>query len=100
MKEPQNWPGGACLGEDGTLYVCNRGPNTVSAWAQYGEKLAMLGEWSTGNWPRHLAEVPGTEIVLVACQRENEARGYAVRSGAAREAFRLPLAGASCVLPL
>ena len=100
VQEPQNWPGGACLGEDGTLYVCNRGPNTVSAWAQYGEKLAMLGEWPTGNWPRHLAEVPGTEIVLVACQRENEARGYAVRSGAAREAFRLPLAGASCVLPL
>ena len=100
VKEPRNWPGGAGLGENGALYVCNRGPNTVSAWAQYGEKLAKLGEWSTGDWPRHLAELPGTETVLVACQRENEARGYTVKEGTACETFRVPLAGASCVLPL
>ena len=28
----RNFPGGACRDVSGKIYVCNRGPNTVSAW--------------------------------------------------------------------
>lgn len=42
VPEPRNWPGGACLDERGMLYVCNRGPNTLSAWRYSGEILTPV----------------------------------------------------------
>ena len=100
VPDKQNWPGGAVLAADNTLYVCNRGPNTISEWSLRDKSLQFVGEWSTGNWPRYIASVPNSEIIIAACQRENEVRGYTVQSGTARETFRIPLAGASCVLAL
>ena len=32
VPKPRSWPGGACATADGTLFVSNRGPNTISAW--------------------------------------------------------------------
>ncbi len=100
LPEPRNWPGGACLDEGGILYVCNRGPNTLSAWQCKGESLTPVWEIPTGDWPRHVAVLPGTEFVLAACTRSGEVCGYSVGKDSPQEVFRLPLAGASCVLPL
>ena len=100
VPEPRNWPGGACLDERGMLYVCNRGPNTLSAWRYSGEILTPVWEIPTGDWPRHVAALPGTGLVLAACTRGGEVCGYAAGKDSPREVFRLPLAGASCVLPL
>ena len=100
VPEPRNWPGGACLDERGMLYVCNRGPNTLSAWRYRGEILTPVWEIPTGDWPRHVAALPGTGLVLAACTRGGEVCGYAAGKDSPREVFRLPLAGASCVLPL
>lgn len=96
----RNFPGGACRALSGTIYVCNRGPNTVSAWQPGNGGLQKRAEWGTGDWPRHIAALAGTELVLTACTREDAVCGYLVRTDEARSLFRIPLAGASCVLPL
>lgn len=96
----QNWPGGACMDRKGRLYVCNRGPNTLSAWQWDGVCLSKEKEWGTGDWPRHIAVLSGTGHVAAACMRSHEVIGYDCRSEIPGEAFRLPLAGASCVLEL
>ncbi len=121
----QNWPGGACIAENGVLLVCNRGPNTISAWKADGKQYSALQEWPTGDWPRHLCAVPGTAVqvtgddcliiaarhlcavpgtavLLAACQREGAVHCYDV-SGLPqppRETARIDLPGASCVLVL
>lgn len=100
MQDRQNWPGGAVLGADGTLYVCNRGPNTISEWSLHDSGLRFVREWSTGNWPRHIAYLPSSDIILAACQRDNDVRGYAVHGGMTHEIFSIHLSGASCVLVL
>ena len=98
--EPRNYPGGACYGAGSTLYVCNRGPNTLSACLQQGTQLNRVAEWATGDWPRYVTYVPGNGLLLVACNKEGEVRGYNTNVSPVSETFRLPLAGASCVLLL
>ena len=100
MTAVSNWPGGACLDREGTLYVCNRGPNTLAAWQWDGRRLSRRAEWGTGDWPRHIAVLSGTGHVAAACMRSHEVIGYDCRRDIPREVFRLPLAGASCVLEL
>ena len=69
VPKPRSWPGGACATADGTLFVSNRGPNTISAWQRSGPTRHFLCEWPTGDWPRALCAVPGTLYLLAACQR-------------------------------
>lgn len=97
--EPQNFPGGACQDGSGRIYVCNRGPNTLSALTISEGELCREQEFSTGDWPRHLA-VLENGLLLVACQKSGEAISYSMAASAAQELFRLPLPGASCILPL
>lgn len=92
--------GGACRDVSGKIYVCNRGPNTVSAWRLSESGFQQRVEWNTGDWPRHIAALAGTELVLTACTRENAVCGSLVHGRDARETFRIALPGASCVLPL
>lgn len=101
-KSSKNWPGGACVAENGILYVCNRGPNTVSAWRRDGMQYSALQEWPTGDWPRFLCAVPGVPILLTACQREGAVHCYDVTGlpQTPRETARVALPGASCVLVL
>ena len=94
-----NWPGGACLLGD-VLLVGNRGPNTISAFRVGGAGAQRLGEWPTGNWPRHLAALPQQGLVFAACQRENAVCAYRWQGEALAPLWRLPLEQASCVLPL
>ena len=96
----RNFPGGACRDVSGKIYVCNRGPNTVSAWQLSESGFQQRVEWNTGDWPRHIAALAGTELVLTACTRENAVCGSLVHGRDARETFRIALPGASCVLPL
>src|SRR4051812_13578974 len=50
------YPSEISMGPDGRfVYVANRGPNTVSAFAWDGERAVPVAEVPTGgNWPRHL----------------------------------------------
>lgn len=98
VHEPRNYPGGACLTDNGMLWVCNRGPNTLSAWQSAQASLTFAGEYPTGNWPRMVSAIPGTDILAVACQRENEVRLYRRDDTALRKLARLPMPGAACVV--
>jgi 6-phosphogluconolactonase len=55
--EVQNQPSELVMGPDGRfVYVGNRGPDTVSAFAWDGWKAELIAEVPTGGeWPRHLA---------------------------------------------
>lgn len=57
------------MADEKTVIVCNRGANTLSAFSTDG-KLRYLGEWATGNWPRHLLQIPGTDLIVNACNKE------------------------------
>ena len=88
---------------DGTLFVSNRGPNTISAWQRSGPTRHFLCEWPTGDWPRALCAVPGTLYLLAACQREGAVHCYYCSSlprRAPTETASLALPGASCALVL
>ena len=52
----ENLPSELVMGADGRfLYIGNRGPDTVSAFAWDGEKAELIAEVPTdGSWPRHL----------------------------------------------
>lgn len=80
VPKPRSWPGGACATADGTLFVSNRGPNTISAWQRSGPTRHFLCEWPTGDWPRALCAVPGTLYLLAACQREGAVLGKAAKA--------------------
>lgn len=45
----KNYPGGACLAPDGTLFVCNRGADTVAALRLWDGNLRYAGEWPAGR---------------------------------------------------
>ncbi len=95
----ENYPSAACIMEDGTVMTANRGPDTVSAF-RLEKGFRRVGEWKTGCWPRHLKELAGMPVLLAACQKENEVRGYLWDGRNLKDAGRLDLAGASCILPL
>lgn len=97
--DPRNWPGGAAVTKAGTLFVCNRGPNTISAMRRSGVQYASLYEWPTGDWPRFLCPVPGTSYLLAACQREGAVHCYDV-ADLPQETACVHLPGASCALLL
>ncbi len=103
VPKPRSWPGGACATADGTLFVSNRGPNTISAWQRSGPTRHFLCEWPTGDWPRALCAVPGTLYLLAACQREGAVHCYycsPLSHRAPTETASLALPGASCALVL
>lgn len=103
VPKPRSWPGGACATADGTLFVSNRGPNTISAWQRSGPTRHFLCEWPTGDWPRALCAVPGTLYLLAACQREGAVHCYdcsPLPHRAPTETASLALPGASCALVL
>ena len=94
-----NAPGGACLLGD-TLFVGNRGPDTVSAFTLAPDGPVRRGEWKTGSWPRGLAAFADEGLLLTACSRENSVRLSRWDGEALTVQAVLPLPQASCVLPL
>ena len=84
VPKPRSWPGGACATADGTLFVSNRGPNTISAWQRSGPTRHFL-------------------YLLAACQREGAVHCYycsPLPHRAPTETASLALPGASCALVL
>lgn len=98
LEGQDNWPGGACMDDGGRIFVCNRGPDTISVFAPSGAQLCDSGRWQTGCWPRQIAFCQEPKLLLAACTRADAVYAYLLEGGRAREAFRLELPGASCAL--
>lgn len=95
-----NYPGTACLAGPDTVLVCNRGANTVAAFSIRGERLTRIGEWETGNWPRHLLFVPGPDLVINACNKEGVLNVFSWDGKRLQKRDAIALCGASCALAL
>ncbi|MEV6299721.1 lactonase family protein [Actinoplanes sp. NPDC051861] len=72
------YPSEVCIGRDGRfVYVANRGPDTVSAFAWDGENLAQFAEVPTGGvWPRHMTLLG--DHLYVANQRSHNVTVFRV----------------------
>jgi 6-phosphogluconolactonase (cycloisomerase 2 family) len=57
-------------GNEGFVYVANRGPNTITVFALDGDLPRYVTEVATGDWPRHIALDGGT--LYVANERSHE----------------------------
>lgn len=57
------------MADEKTVIVCNRGANTLSAFSTDG-KLRYLGEWATGNCLGTFWQIPGTDLIVNACNKE------------------------------
>lgn len=93
--EGVNYPGTICMADERTVLVCNRGANTVSAF-RLEEELTYIGEWPTGNWPRYITKIPGTNLIVNACNEEGVLVVFAWAQGRLEEKGRIVLHGASC----
>lgn len=94
-----NYPGTICMADEKTVIVCNRGANTLSAFSTDG-KLRYLGEWATGNWPRHLLQIPGTDLIVNACNKEGTLVIFAWNGKELIRKDEIILPGASCAVYL
>lgn len=94
-----NYPGTICMADEKTVIVCNRGANTLSAFSTDG-KLRYLGEWATGNWPRHLLQIPGTDLIVNACNKEGALVIFAWNGKELIRKDEIILPGASCAVYL
>jgi 6-phosphogluconolactonase (cycloisomerase 2 family) len=74
----ENNPSELVIGNDGRfVYMANRGPNTISAYAWDGEKAEMIAEVPTGGvWPRHLALL--SDHLYVANERSHTVTTFRV----------------------
>ena len=59
-------------------------------------KLRYLGEWATGNWPRHLLQIPGTDLIVNACNKEGTLVIFAWNGKELIRKDEIILPGASC----
>ena len=92
-----NYPGTICMADEKTVIVCNRGANTLSAFSTDG-KLRYLGEWATGSWPRHLLQIPGTDLIVNACNKEGALIIFAWNGKELIRKDEIILPGASCAV--
>lgn len=87
---------------DGLVWVANRGPDTIAAFA-LGDRLGRVAEVACGGrWPRDLVVHDG--VVWVACQSSDEVVGMD-RAAVLRGDFdpvrlRIPSLSPSCIVPL
>ena len=87
------------MADEKTVIVCNRGANTLSAFSTDG-KLRYLGDWATGNWPRHLLQIPGTDLIVNACNKEGTLVIFAWNGKELIRKDEIILPGASCTVYL
>ena len=91
----ENYPGTICLADESTVLVCNRGANTIAAFGLEEDGLIFAGEWPTGDWPRYIKKIPGTDLIANACNQEGVVVIFAWRDGKLEEKGRIALHGAS-----
>ena len=95
-KECDNFPGTMCLTGDGTVLICNRGSNTVSAVQVQGEKLKLAGEWETAVWPRHIQRIGETDLFVNSCNESDSIVIFAWEEEKLVKKSELKFPGASC----
>lgn len=93
----ENYPGTVCMADENTVLVCNRGANTVAAFTLDENGLTYTGEWETGNWPRYIKKIPGTDLVVNACNEEGVLAVFAWEGGRLERRGEIRLHGASGV---
>lgn len=96
-----NYPGTICMADEKTVLVCNRGANTVAAFRletgrEAQKHLIYSGEWPTGDWPRHLHRILGTNLFLNACNKEGALILFGWTGTELVRKGRVELPGASC----
>ena len=97
----ENYPGGGFVYGGDTMFLCNRGANTVAAFRQLGQELLMLDEVETGGiWPRGIYGWEEAKLVFVACQHTSEVKILRWEEDKLRPISGFSLEGASSVFPL
>ncbi|GAB1689905.1 lactonase family protein [Krasilnikovia sp. M28-CT-15] len=73
-----NYPSELATGRDGRfVYVANRGPDTISAFAWDGATAVLVAEVPTGgSWPRHLALI--ADHLYVANERSHNVTAFRI----------------------
>ena len=93
----ENYPGGACLAPDGTLFLANRGADTLAAFRPEKTGLVPLGEWPAGGcWPRWVTAAGA--YVLAACQKSGLITCHRWDGERLTPCGVLALHGASCLV--
>jgi 6-phosphogluconolactonase (cycloisomerase 2 family) len=95
----QNQPSHIEVSADGRhVYVANRGPDTLAAFAVAGERIEPVAETPTGgSWPRHFA-IAGDRI-YVANERSHALTALALAGGIPRPTGEeLAIPSPTCVL--
>lgn len=96
-----NYPGGACLTQDGLLLIPNRGPNSISVFDANGEALELLGETPCeGDFPRCVAVSADGKTVLSLNQRGNNIQFFALEDGKLTPKAQVALCGASSAIEM
>lgn len=94
--DTENNPGGAHY-HNNTIYLCNRGANTIAAIATK-PNLVFQHEFSCmGDWPRHIV-VLNDSLLVVANQKSNEIILLELENHIAHLKDRFTIHGASCVI--
>lgn len=92
----ENHPGGAHY-HNNTVYVCNRGANTIAV-IDTKPSIVLRHEFSCmGNWPRHIL-VLNDNLLVVANQNSNEIVLLEMENHIAHLKDRFTIHGASCVI--
>ncbi|MEG1427221.1 MAG: beta-propeller fold lactonase family protein [Oscillospiraceae bacterium] len=94
--------GGAALLPDGTVFIANRGPNTITVFRPLPD-AALEFQYETdcgGNWPRHLCAIPEQNRILVANQNSGTITCFNILQDSLSFCSETPLHGASFVMAL
>lgn len=101
LRQGENFPGGAFVQPDGTVFLCNRGANTVAAFGLMEGKLQMICEVPAGGvWPRGIYADQQSGLVLVACQESSCLTVFGWDGENLEPKGQMNLAAVSCVIPL
>lgn len=96
-----NYPGAACLLDDGLLLIPNRGPDSISVFDTRGGTIKRLDEAPlNGQFPRSLAVSKDASTVLSMNQRSNNVQFFTLEEGKLTARAQIELCGASSAIEI
>ncbi len=99
--EVENYPGGGYAYGGDTVFVCNRGANTVAAFKQKDNKFLLLDEVPAGGtWPRGIYGWEEAGLVFVGCQHTSTVNILRWKDEKMTSVSGFQLEGVSCLFPL